>query len=162
MRAIGYVRSTDNNCEERVKRVVSFAKSNGIELIEIISDINSDGSYDSMPKAQCLIENSKDIVIIVSDTSDLYVKRDEDIAVINMSQKINDNNILLIDSLNANFDNISIDERLNKCNPSGFLESRMILLFEKAARMASEGIGLQSNKLSERIKQWENRKIETK
>lgn len=154
MRILGYVREKDGNFKERMNRIYQFCDFMNFKTPEMICE-ESDKNISEMNVIKKIIRENSKFVLIVSDASDLFEDEESKLYFLN---KVETNNIFLIDSFYPNFDCKMLLQENCKENPSEFLINSMILQVEIYLRLKKSNCEEEKiyNDMICRFEKWKN------
>ena len=146
----GYVRDVNGDYEIGGKIILAMAEKLDLVFNSIYTE-TSDGSVGNMPVAQGMINSLENCILIVPDTSDLYV--DEELAV-KLYREINNRNIVLIDCADLSFDNRMMEKKYSKMEPNIWFKHNLTVTVERSQRMKRD---FEKEKMDEAILKTKSR-----
>lgn len=154
MKTFGYVRDKDGNFENRKNKVMEFSKQMDFPIDKFILEKSSE-NYEDMTEFRKLLENEKDFVLVVSDTSDLF---QDDYTCKLLSLQMDRKNILLLDSYYPKFDYRKLLTGIYKIEPVEFLENATIMTVESHLRLYNDKTISDKikNEIKNRMSDWQS------
>ena len=154
-RAIGYIRTENENFVEKEKAINKFAEENNL-IVDNIYFEQSGCEIDEISKLNEISEEYKNIILLVNDISDIFESSEHIILAMRLWEK----DILVIDTSYPAFryENI-IKEVCN--NPDDFLRAKAYIIVKTYLRKISDKECCGNFDLMDRIFNWEKEREET-